>query len=189
MRNKSRSESADKENEFSAGKVLVHPDGRTVTFLENGWDDRGEFITVEHRITQPGAINGPHWHPVLEETFKVQQGRMRFLVDGQETILEAGGEITVRPKQVHQFWNISEGQHLVATHVIRPPGLHWKMFVLVHKLECEGKMSASGVPRHPLWLGVAWECIDGYLAGPPQFIQKVLLGGLAKLARKLGYRI
>ncbi|MEN1968000.1 hypothetical protein WMZ97_07970 [Lentibacillus sp. N15] len=92
------------------------------------------------------------------------------------------------PNQVHQFWNISE-QHLVATHEIRPPGRHWKMFVLVHKLECEGKMSAKGVPRNLLWLGVAWECIDGYMAGPPKFIQRVFLGGLAKLAKWLGYRI
>lgn len=44
-------------------------------------------------------------------------------------------------------------------------------------------------PWNLLWLGVAWECIDGYMAGPPKFIQKVFLGGLAKLAKWLGYRI
>lgn len=44
-------------------------------------------------MTQQRAINGPHWHPKLRETFEVKEGRMRFLVDGQETILEAGEKI------------------------------------------------------------------------------------------------
>lgn len=169
-------------------KELVYPDGRTVAFLENGQDEDGEYIRLRHRMVKQGALNGPHSHPKLTETFKIIEGRMRFLVDGQEMMLGAGGEITIHPEQVHQFWNVSEGD-LTAIHEIRPPGLHWKMFVLTHKLECEGKLTKKGIPRNPLWLGVAWECIDGYLDGPPRFIQKSMLGGLAKLAHKLGYKI
>ncbi|MEC0174583.1 cupin domain-containing protein [Paenibacillus favisporus] len=178
----------ENEIEIKIGEKLVHPDGRTVTFMKCETNEKGDFLIVEHRMTQRGALNGPHWHPELTESFSVKEGRMRFLVDKKEIILEPGEEITVYPNQVHQFWNISE-QDMVVTHVIRPPGRHWKMFALVHKLECEGKMSAKGVPRNLLWLGVAWECIDGYIVGPPKFIQKVFLGGLAKLAKWLGYRI
>lgn len=174
--------------ETKIGETLLHPDGRTVTFLEQGQDEAGDFLIIEHRIVRPGAMNGPHRHPVLTESFTVKEGSMRFLVDGVEHIVGPGGKITIYPNQVHQFWNRSERQ-LVAIHEIRPPGLHWKMFVLVHKLECEGKMTSKGIPRNPFWLGVAWECIDGYLAGPPPFVQKVVLGGLAKLARAFGYRI
>lgn len=170
------------------GKTLIHPDGRTVTFVEEGTDEKGDFLILEHRITEPGVINGPHWHPVLTESFKVREGSMRFLVDGHEKIVGPGEEIMVYPNQVHQFWNTSD-QQLVAIHEIRPPGLHWKMFVLVHKLECEGKMNNKGIPRNPLWLGVAWECIDGYLVGPPQFVQKVFLRGLASLAKVFGYQV
>lgn len=185
--------SGNKEQERSEwknriGETLVHPDGRRVTFLEQGIDEHGDFLIIEHQITRQGIMNGPHWHPKLTESFKVREGRMRFLVDGQEQIVESGSQITVYPNQVHQFWNIGE-QQLVVTHEIRPPGLHWKMFVLVHKLECEGKMTRKGIPRHPLWLGVAWECIDGYLDGPPKSFQKVFLGGLAKLAKVFGYRV
>ncbi|GAA0359728.1 cupin domain-containing protein [Bacillus horti] len=170
------------------GTELVHPDGRKVIFVGSGEDDEGDYITVEHHMTKPGAINGPHFHPVLKESFEVKQGKMRFLVDGKETIVQAGEKITVQPNQVHQFWNISD-ELLIAVHEIRPPGLHWKMFALVHKLECEGKMTSKGIPKNPLWLGVAWEYIDGYMAGPPRFLQKVVLGSLAKLAKALGYRI
>lgn len=176
------------DKEIKAGTSLVHPDGRRVTFLQHGRDERGEFLILEHRMQQQGALNGPHWHPELEESFTVKEGRMKFVVDGQERIVEAGGMLTVHPRQVHQFSNISD-HGLVAEHEIRPPGQHWKMFVLIHKLECAGKLNKQGIPRNPLWLGVAWACIDGYLAGPPRFIQKVVLGGLAKLADKLGYRV
>lgn len=173
---------------FQAGKELVHPDGRTVTFLKNGKDEVGEYIILRHRMTQQGTINGPHSHPKLIEKFKVIEGSMLFLVDGQKVTIGGGEEITIHPEQVHQFWNVSQG-NLVAIHEIRPPGLHWKMFVLIHKLECEGKLTKKGVPRNPLWLGVAWKCIDGYIEGPPRFIQKFILGGLAKLADSLGYKI
>jgi hypothetical protein len=113
---------------------------------------------------------------------------MRFLVDGQEKIIESDGKITIYPNQVHQFWNIGEDQ-LVAIHEIRPPGLHRDMFKLVHKLECEGKMKKKGIPLNPLWLGLAWKCIDGYLVGPPLIVQKVVLGGLARLAKVFNYRV
>ncbi|CEI82676.1 MULTISPECIES: cupin domain-containing protein [Oceanobacillus] len=170
------------------GKELVYPDGRTVTFLQAGQDEDGEYITLGHRMTQQGAVNGAHSHPLLKEKFIIIKGRMRFLVDGQEITLEAGEEIIILPNQVHQFWNVSDG-NLEVIHEIRPPGQHWKMFVLMHKLECEGKLTKNGIPRNPLWLGVAWECIDGYLKGPPRFIQKIFLGGLARLAGNLGYKI
>ncbi|MDF2962993.1 MAG: hypothetical protein K0S39_4728 [Paenibacillus sp.] len=113
---------------------------------------------------------------------------MHFLVDGQEKILEPEGQITIYPNQVHQFWNIGE-ERLVVLHEIRPPGLHRNMFELVQKLEKEGKMNRKGIPLNPLWLGLAWKCIDGYIDGPPLIVQKVFLGVLARLAKAFGYRI
>ncbi|WP_314585011.1 cupin domain-containing protein [Paenibacillus terrigena] len=167
---------------------LVHPDGRTVTLLDSGADEHGQYLLVEHKIIQQGSMNGPHWHPVLQETFTVKEGRMRFVIDGEEIIVGRGGRVTIRPNQVHQFWNVSDDR-LIALHEVRPQGHHWKMFELIHKLECEGKLNKEGVPSNPLWLGVAWECIDGYIEGPPQIVQTVFLGSLARLAKILGYRI
>lgn len=170
------------------GERLVHPDGRIVIFRDHGTDGQGDYVIVEHHVLKQGPLNGPHWHPQLTESFTVVEGSMRFIVDGKERLVKAGERITVHPRQVHQFWNTSESG-LKAIHEIRPPGRHWQMFKVVHKLETAGKMSKKGVPYHPLWLGIAWECIDGYLAGPPRIVQTLVLGGLAKLARLLGYRI
>lgn len=170
------------------GKTLVHPDGRTVTLLDSGTDDQGDYLLVQHTIVKQGPMNGPHWHPVLQETFTVQEGLMRFVIDGEETIVEQGGQVSIRPTQIHQFWNVSKDR-LVALHEIRPPGQHWNMFELIHKLECEGKLNNKGIPSNPLWLGAAWSVMDGYLAGPPRILQTVVLGGLARLADLLKYRV
>ncbi|WP_240763117.1 cupin domain-containing protein [Paenibacillus thalictri] len=145
-------------------------------------------MRIEHQVPRQGVMNAPHWHPVLTESFEVKQGLMQFHVDGVENVLGSGERITIYPKQVHHFSNVGEVP-LIGVHEIRPPGLHWEMFALHHKLECEGKLNPSGVPYNPLWLGVIWKYGDGYLASPPAVVQKVVLGGLAHLAKVFGYRI
>ncbi|WP_235864022.1 cupin domain-containing protein [Sutcliffiella halmapala] len=171
-----------------AEEVLVHPDGTTITLLEKGTDEQGEYIVIEHLVKKMGAMNGPHWHPELTESFTVKEGKMRFMVDGKEYLLGPGQQLKVLPKQLHQFWNESEEQLLVI-HEIRPPKNHWDMFKIIHKLTIQNKVNAKGIPKNPLWLGLAWESIDGYLSGPPIFLQRTLLGGLARVARVMGYRI
>lgn len=168
-------------------KRLDHTDGTIITLLEQGDDNQGEYLIIEHAVVKPGAMNGPHWHPILTESFTVKEGKMRFMVDGKEQILGPGQHIKIHPGQVHQFWNESKDR-LIAIHEIRPPGNHWNMFRLIHKLAEKNSLNSKGVPRNPLWLGMAWECIDGYLAGPPIFLQKAVFGGLARLAHAIGYR-
>ena len=174
--------------EIPKGSKLVYPDGQAVTCLEQGTDRNGAYLIVEHKINRKGVVNGSHWHPNLTESFTVIEGKMRFVIDGEETVVGPGRKLTIAPGQVHQFWNESEGP-LIAHHEIRPPGLHWQMFALIHKLECEGKLNRQGIPRNPLWLGLAWESMEGYLAGVPTIVQKLLFGGLARLAKAFGYSI
>ncbi|MDR6555595.1 cupin domain-containing protein [Paenibacillus qinlingensis] len=167
---------------------LRFPDGMTVTLLEQGNDEWGDFLRIEHQILQQGAMNPPHWHPILTETFEVKQGLVKGIVDGVERELGPGDRLTIYPKQVHQFFNVGQ-ETLIGIHEVRPPGCHWDMFVLHHQLAWEGKLSQKGVPYNPLWLGVIWKYGDGYDAGAPAIVQKVVLGGLARLAKALGYRV
>jgi mannose-6-phosphate isomerase-like protein (cupin superfamily) len=170
---------------------LVHRDGHRVTFLEEGRDGRGEYLIIEHMWTRPGAMAGPHWHPVLAETFRVREGRMRFRVDGREFVLGPGEGVTVRPGEVHRFWNEGEGR-LKVVHEVRPPGRHRQMFELWHRLDVAGRTNRQGVPKNPLALGLLWELQDGYLAGVPAFFQRLLFGGSvawpASQATKHGWR-
>jgi len=166
--------------------ILVHRDGHEVKFLDEGVDESGEYLVIRHTWTRPGPMAGPHWHPVLRESFAVEEGRMRFCVDRREFLLGPGERVTIPPRQVHRFWNEGEGR-LMVVHEVRPPGRHRAMFELWHRLDREGKTTQQGVPRNPLWMGLLWEYQDGYIAGIPPFVQRIVLGGLARLARLAGY--
>ena len=167
--------------------ALVHRDGHRVAFLEEGRDGRGEYLVIEYVWTRPGMMAGPHWHPVLTETFRVREGRMRFRVDGTEFVLGPEEGVTVRPGEVHRFWNEGRGR-LRVVHEVRPPGHHREMFEVWHRLDLAGKTNRQGVPKDPLALGHLWELQDGYLAGVPATLQRLVFGGLARVARLLGYR-
>ena len=168
------------------GDVLVHRDGHTVGFAGEGADAEGEYLLIEHFWPRRGMMAGPHWHPVLTESFAVEKGRVRFRVDGREFALGPGEFFTVRPGEVHRFWN-SGGEPLVMMHLVRPPGRHRAMFELWHRLDVAGKTNRQGVPTNPLALGLLWERQDGYVAGIPEPVQRLVFGGLARLARLAGY--
>ncbi|MFK7691339.1 cupin domain-containing protein [Paenibacillus sp. HJGM_3] len=170
----------------SIGKMLTFANGNQITLKQYGKDHEGEYLILEHLISKPGAINGPHWHPVLEEKFTIVEGNMRFRIDGKTLDIGKGEHVLIRPKQVHQAWSVSD-ESVRMIHEIRPPGLHWSMFELLHKLEAEGKLNAKGIPRNPLWMGLAWETMDGFIVGPPEWVQRVFLGLFAKLASAVGY--
>lgn len=180
-------EGLSSERTGSEDDSLVHRDGHRVTFLGEGMDKEGDYLAIEHVWVRPGVMAGSHWHPILTEYFEVEQGRMRFRVDGREFTLGPGESVTVRPREVHRFWNEGEGR-LVVRHEVRPPLRHREMFELWHRLDLAGKTTRQGVPRDPLWLALLWECQDGYVAGVPAFLQRFVFGALTRFARLLGYR-
>ncbi|GAA1550004.1 cupin domain-containing protein [Brevibacterium picturae] len=161
---------------------LLFRDGHSVRFVEQSFDGDGEFLRIEHRWPSVGRMAGPHWHPELTERFRVVRGSVRFRIDGRDHIATPGQTLTVGPRRVHQFWNEETG--LVLDHEVRPPLCHRQMFELWHRLDFEGKTTRAGMPRNPLDLGLLWELQDGYLAKIPVTVQRAVLGGLARIARK-----
>ena len=139
--------------ENGGSKTQVHSDGTRRTFIEEGADERGEYLLVRSAIPQGGALPGPHWHPVLEQTFSVKEGVVRFRVDGRELVLDPGESVTVRPDQVHEFDNVGEGR-LILVEEDRPPGRHREMFEFMHWLNVAGNSNARDVPTNPLLLGM-----------------------------------
>ncbi len=180
---------AERDGTNGGSDALVHRDGHRVGFVDEGTDEVGGYLRIEHVWTRPGPMAGPHWHPVLTESFAVEEGRMRFRVDGREFMLGPGEAVTVRPGEVHRFWNEgNEGEErLLVMHEVRPQLRHWEMFELWHRLDLEGKTNRQGVPTNPLALGLLWERQDGYVAGLPASVQRLVFGGLARLARLVGY--
>jgi quercetin dioxygenase-like cupin family protein len=56
---------------------------------------------------KPGAGPGPHRHPYDEVQF-VQQGRGRWVVNGEEFEASAGDILVIKAGEVHSFKNIGE---------------------------------------------------------------------------------
>ncbi|MFC4374424.1 cupin domain-containing protein [Nocardia halotolerans] len=165
--------------------VLHFRNGHRVTLLDRGADAQGAYLRLEHVLPRPGRQAGPHWHPELSETWTIRAGRMRFRIDGTDIVAGPGDTVTAPPRAVHEFWN--DAENTVAEHLIRPPLRHWEMFELWSGLDNAGATTATRLPRNPLALGLLWEYQDGYLAGPPAWLQRWVLGGLAALARRTGY--
>lgn len=164
---------------------LTFRNGHRVTFVEEGVDERGPYLRLAHHLPAPGRQAGAHWHPELTESWTVREGKLRFRIDGVETVANPGDSLTAPPHAVHQFR--SEAPDTVFDHEIRPPLRHWQMFELWRNLDVAGKTTRSRMPRDPLALALLWEYQDGYLAGVPPWLQRLVLGNLARLARRFGY--
>ncbi|MEV0543567.1 cupin domain-containing protein [Nocardia salmonicida] len=167
------------------GSVLTFRNGHRVTLVDRGADARGAYLRLEHVLPHIGREAGPHCHPEISETWTIRTGRVRFRVDGEDIVAGPGDTVTAPPRAVHEFWN--EANDTVMDHVIRPPLQHWEMFEFWSGLDNANKTTASKLPRNPLALGLLWEYQDGYLAGPPALLQRLIFGGLAGLARRTGY--
>ncbi|MDO3650040.1 cupin domain-containing protein [Nocardia mangyaensis] len=167
------------------GSVRTFRNGHRVTLVDRGVDEQGAYLRLEHVMPSTGRQAGPHWHPELAETWAIRAGTMRFRIDGVEIVAGPGQTVTAPPRAVHEFWN--EAPDTVLDHVIRPPLRHWEMFDFWTGLDNAHRTTAGRVPRNPLALALLWEYQDGYLAGPPVLLQRLMFGGLARLARRTGY--
>lgn len=60
-------------------------------------------------LVEPGGgpIDLPHRHPHLRETFRVIDGEMRFVINGEARVVKAGEDIVAPPGSVHAFQNVS----------------------------------------------------------------------------------
>ncbi|MBF6340608.1 cupin domain-containing protein [Nocardia abscessus] len=169
-----------------AARTLTFRNGHRVTLVAQSTDEQGSYLRLEHVLPRAERQAGPHWHPVLTERWTVRHGRLRFRIDGTEVVAHPGDTVTAPPGSVHEFR--SEIPGTVIDHEIRPPLRHWDMFRLWHNLDRAGRTTSARVPRDPFALALLWEFQDGYLAGMPVLLQRAVLGGLARVAVRLGYR-
>lgn len=163
-------------------ETLVNPiTGDRVTFLETAADTGGAYLRVHH-VVQPGTAPPYHWHPVLEETFTVTGGRFEFILEGQEYLLGPGETITVKPRMRHGFRAMEKNSSL--EHIVRPAGLHQQMFEITFRLAQQGRLTAKGMPKTLTDTAVLWELMEGYVAGVPPWLQRWILGRIARRARR-----
>jgi quercetin dioxygenase-like cupin family protein len=99
----------------------THADASSrVWYLRTGADSGGE---VHEQLVEylPGSPFPPeHLHPDQDEHFEVQRGAMRFVVDGAERVVAAGGALDIPRGTPHRARNASDAVPALVRWETRP---------------------------------------------------------------------
>lgn len=162
--------------------------GETYTFLQRARDTKGQVLRLRWSAQAGGQV-GEHVHPLQEERFEVQTGRLTVSVDGAITTCPAGESVAVPPGVRHYFANREDGP-VVAILELTPALRMEEVFESLAGFAQEGKAQPSGLPRNPLLLAVFAQEFRREIRGarPPAIVQRMVLPPLAAIGRALGYR-
>jgi mannose-6-phosphate isomerase-like protein (cupin superfamily) len=160
---------------MSEDRVLRLPAGEVISIIRTGSETAGEVFEFESVL--PSGLSGPpaHWHAVEQETFEVIEGRLRVRVGHVVRYLGPGDSVIIEPGTVHAFSNPSDEQVRVITRET-PAG----------QLEGQLRVMASAGRLPPLLRLAEVNARNGlsfFVAGVPEYPQRLLWKGLARLAR------
>jgi quercetin dioxygenase-like cupin family protein len=175
-----------------ASDELVNPvTGLRTIFRKISEDTNGELLQVDW-IGSPGWSTGPdHVHRRQEERFEVLSGKLGPRVEGVARVLEEGEEITAPAGSAHAAWNAERRRRRGARPRRFKPALRTEVaFETLAGLARDGKTDSAGAPKNPLLLALIMREYEDeiYFVRPPLFVQRVVFGALAGVARLLGYR-
>jgi quercetin dioxygenase-like cupin family protein len=172
-----------------AGDVIENPvTGERVVVRVGTEDSGGDLLAVDGYVKPGGAVTGEHVHPAIDERFTVVRGRVGFRIDGRESIAEPGEHLRVPPGTAHDWWNSGDEEALVRVE-IRPGARFEEMAINLFGLAQDGKTNSKGMPNLLQAAIFAREFSDVlYFTRPPLWVQRLLFGSLARIARVLGYR-
>ncbi len=172
-----------------AGDVIENPvTGERVVVRVGTEDSGGDLLAVDGYVKPGGAVAGEHVHPAIDERFTVLRGRVGFRIDGRESIAEPGERLHVPAGTAHDWWNAGDEEAHVRVE-IRPGGRFEEMALNLFGLAQDGKTNSRGMPNLLQAAIFVREFSDVlYFTRPPLWVQRLLFGALALLARALGYR-
>ena len=172
-----------------AGDVIENPvTGERVVVRVGTEDSGGDLLVVDGYVKPGGAVTGEHVHPAIDEDFMVVRGRVGFRIDGRESIAEPGERLHVPAGTAHDWWNAGEEEAHVRVE-IRPGARFEEMAINLFGLAQDGKTNSKGMPNLLQVAAFAREFSDVlYFTKPPLWVQRLLFGALARIARALGYR-
>jgi hypothetical protein len=125
-----------------------------------------------------GYVAREHVHPHQEERFRVLEGSLVALVNGEERVVTAGETVVVPPGTPHQLFNRGNVE-MRSISEVRPAG---KLPLLFPQM--------AGVGGKPSFLQMMLflQEYDSYPAKPPPALMRPLSFLLAPTARLAGYR-
>ncbi|XVH30973.1 cupin domain-containing protein [Haloferacaceae archaeon DSL9] len=123
--------------------VTEHPvRPERVEFLNEPDDSTTGPLTLKFHLA-PGHTVDEHSHPEQVETFTVNSGRLRAIIDGEERIVDPGGHERIAKGVPHGYTVVSDDP--VVLSVTISPALRFKEFVIA-----EHALSADDYPESGL---------------------------------------
>jgi quercetin dioxygenase-like cupin family protein len=169
-------------------EVIVNPvTGDRMTVLHSSLTGEGVYVKLRFDLP-PKAKGSPlHYHTKMGETFTVVKGCLEMEVGGKgkHRTLRTGESVYVPPGVHHSFHNPSN-EWVTFTSENRPAGQFEQFIRGLFGLAIDGKVDREGMPSNLLQFAVLLKKADTILVGPPLIVQKLLIGTLVKIARKLG---
>lgn len=161
--------------------------GERIHFDVTAAETDGAYLEGRIEFAPHGAGPPEHVHPVLEERFRVVSGTLSARVAGSERTYGPGEEIVVPPGTPHRWWN-DTGKPVELEFRVSPALPLDRFLEDVFTLAHRGLTDQHGLPS-PLRMSRIirryWDVL--YLAWPPLFIQKIVMGILSVVAAMLGY--
>jgi quercetin dioxygenase-like cupin family protein len=181
------------------GQSLSAPGGLEMTLVMTPGASGGTRLEMEWRVP-PGKrlVAADHYHPDGPEVWRVVQGTAGYRLDGAERTATAPFEYEVPGFTSHGHpWNAEEDtlvvRQIIASDQPLPElaGGVQGYFETFFAFAQRGEVSDEGEigSRLQNLLTIHDLLIPGsFLAGPPRWAQRVVLGALAALARAMGKR-
>jgi len=176
------------ENPVSGEKVIIHT---------SACNSDGRHWELQALIpAYKGKIPAAHFHPRATERFEIIAGQARYLLAGQEYAAGPGDVIIVPPgtAHIHPWSTSAEGLHMRQSTDLDQPDFAAlekfdAMIETLFALARAGKVNEQGQPN-PLQFALILRDIrpEGYLAGVPIPLQKVLVGIMAGIGKLFGYK-
>lgn len=161
--------------------------GDRMTVLCSTHDSNGKSFKAQFNLP-PGSNGSPlHYHNHLTETFEVLSGSLEMEVGakGNIKILRPGEIVYVPAGTPHSFRNTSE-EWVTFVSEVRPAGEFEQFIRAMYGLAIDAKVNKEGMPTNPLQLALVIQKADLVFVGLPLFVQKLIIGTLAGIARLLG---
>lgn len=162
--------------------------GQKMIFRQTGKETNGKLLVIESFNPKSDMREPIHVHPKQESSAMVISGKLHFLINGKEQIVEPGGEVIIPAGIQHCFWNEDD----IEAHSIQQfsPAFHIdEFFESFFALANDGNLSDKGMPpflQLPL-MGLKHRD-EIRVISPPWAVQLLTYWILAPLSFFLGYR-
>jgi quercetin dioxygenase-like cupin family protein len=164
-----------------------------ITGYSVSFERRGEDLIINTRV-EPGGGPPPHVHPNGEERFRVDEGRVEFLVGRRKVVAGPGEEVVVPRGTRHAFKNVGGTEAVFQAELCpEPSGKGEDFFRETAAAAQKGMYTRRGIPTGPRAALHMLAILERYqdfvlISNPPPAIQRLLFPLARRSAAKSGDR-